>query len=1461
MIDRMFRISVENPKTVLIAVFAAALLGARVWQGLAVDVFPDVSVPRVTIQTEAGGLTAEEVEQLVTIPIEAAVNGIPGVSVVRSSSGGGLSFVWVDFDWNADPARARFDVFERLSRVRESLPEEARAEISPVVSVTGEIMLVALTAQTNGVSALEMRELAEYDLRTRLLAIPGIGEVAVMGGRLPEYRVAADPRRVAEAGLSLADVIDAARDSRTFRSAGYLPDVGGEEVPLRQIARADTLEDLRAAPVPRATGGALRLGDVADVSVAGEPRRGSASCNGREAVVLSVQKTPGGNTPALTAAVDRALDGFSALAASRGIAVHADAYRQADFIAASVAGGRDVLRDAVIVVVLVLLLTLLEARTILVVLCTMPLSILLGVSLFPLFGLGVNVMTLGGLAVAAGDIVDAAIIFTEAVRRRLGENAALPPGARRPVPDVVVGAVRSVAPGVLFSSLVVALVFVPLLLLSGLEGRFFRPLALAYLCVFAASLACAWTVVPALARLLRLGSPARGGASGGGASPGVRAMRAVYRPFLACSLRFPVAVVLAAILLAGGAVVVASEFGSSFLPPFHEDSFNVMLSLPPGASLDETERVSEACVPALASIPGVKSVTRRTGRAERDQHAEPVSSSEFVVRVGLDGDTDAVRDAIRGKLGKIPGCSLVVGYPIAHRISAVLSGTEAELAVNVFGEDPGVLRAAAARMKAEMESMPEVADVRANREIAVRTLRIDYDMDALREAGITPREAGEQVSAAFNGFAVGEVRAGVRRRSVTVRLAGDGNAFRGEDVRALVLSGRSGRRVRLDDVARVVPEIAPNLLLREGGRRKALVSCNPAPGVSAGALVTALRARLAPIAAEAGCTVSFGGTGEARERAARRLAFLGAGLAALVFFVLVAALGSARAALLALVNVPLGLVGAVAAVALADPVLSVSSLVGFVTVTGFVIRNGILMLNAYRDRLADGAALADAVREGSLERLAPIVMTSLTTVIGLVPIVLAGNKPGGELLAPLAVVQFGGLVGAMLLNLLVLPAAVKLVGLGPAPARAPASLRAVAPVLAVALAFGGCRAYEPAPIDWEAEAPRGEGEEIRIASVEEAVRLALIGNREINAMRLAAARSADVARASGWWEDPEFDIDVLRILRSHPHPFLGGASVKFALPLSGVPGCEARAEESRSEADAAEVRAAERDLAVRVRRAAVGLAALETRARMLEDHDGDPRVARARGQVERLCAAGEVPVSVRAAMRRQRHVRRHARMETERGTGQARIAFLNLLGLRPETRLTFDPPPFAVPSEAAPRTAPLALAGHPRVVAARTRLGGAEADLEAEIRRQYPQLTVGPAYGNEEGLDRLGAGAGLTLPLWNRNRKGIAGAEKARDLARRTALDVWRELVAEEAAARANLADLLSHPPVPPHEREESDRLADAGELAPQDYLAVREEILDMQLSEAEWRREVELAAVELGRFEVGNRNGKEDME
>jgi len=1050
MLKRIVDFCLANPWLVIavtaVSVVAAVIVGKR----LPVDVFPELKVPRVVIQTEAGGLTAEEVEQFITIPLESAMNGLPGVKEVRSSSGSGLSFVWVDFDWNTDLFRARLSVSERLSTVRELLPEGSVPEITPIVSVTGEIMLLALTSEAASVSPLDLRALAEYELRNRLMAIPGIGQVTVIGGRLPEYQVNVSQERLATYGVTLTDVLDAARDSHTMAGAGYLPSVHHQEVPLRQTARVESIDDLKRAGLVSHAGTPLRLGQVANVTVGGAPRRGSAAFNGRDAVVLSVQKAPGGNTLELSRRIEKALDEFEAARVPPGVNIHRDAYRQSDFIKLSISNGEGIIRDASLIVIAVLGLTLLRVRTTLITLLSLPLSIMTGLLLFPKFGLGVNIMTLGGLAVAVGDVVDNSIIFVEIAWRKLTENSLKPASDQRSKRAVLQDATAEILHSVTFSTLIIVLVFLPLLFLSGLEGQFFRPLGLSYLLVFVASLLVAITVTPALCLLMfsvRKGFGHRTKTVPAASHEGfsVRLLKGVYRPLLRGSVHYSKTVCLLMAVVTGLALWLASTFGTSFLPPFHEDCYTVFVSTPPGTSLEETERVTHEAIRSINAIDGVRSVTRRTGRAERDEHAEPVSASELLVRVDLSKDPLQLRHAIQGVIGQIPGTATMIGYPIAHRISSVLSGTNAELAINVFGDELSTLRAASAAAKQILDTLPQVADVRANREILVETLRIRYRMEDLARAGLTLKAAGEQVAAAFNGSTVGQVALNQRRWDIVVRLEGverDDLA----DVASFKLSSSNGSRVRLDEVADVFREEASNLIVRDNTRRKALISCNVAEGSNMGDLVAALRKHVEPVVNAMGCTVSYGGTYEAQQSASRRLAWLGLGILLAIILILVYSLGNFKSAALVMVNLPLCLIGGIAAVYLAAPapllantralfghgtyiapILSVASLVGFVTVVGFVIRNGLLLLNRYRELQAQGLTVHEAIIEGSLERMVPILMTSLTTIFGLLPIVLAYNKPGGELLAPLAIVQFGGLISATLLNLLVLPAAYRLV--------------------------------------------------------------------------------------------------------------------------------------------------------------------------------------------------------------------------------------------------------------------------------------------------------------------------------------------------------------------------------------------------------------------------------------------------
>jgi len=1042
MLKRLIDFCLRHPWLVLCATAVSVAAAIVVARRLPVDVFPELKAPRVVVQTEAGGLTAEEVEQFITIPIESAMNGLPGVKAVRSSSGGGLSFVWVDFDWGMDLFRARQIVAECLAAVGPSLPENVRPEIAPMVSITGEVMLVALTCEDGSVSPLELRALAEYDLYNRLMAIPGVGQVVVIGGRLPEYQVNVSQERLALAGLSLRDIIEAAQDAHTLASAGYLPNVNHQEIPLRQTARVESIDDLKRAHVPAAKGSPLQLGQAAEVCIGGAPRRGSAGFDGQDAVVLTILKAPGGNTLELTAKIDLALDTFKASRLPKGVTIHSEAYRQADFINLSIHNGKGIMRDAAIIVILILGLTLLRFRTTLITLLALPLSLSTGLLLFPKCGLGINIMTLGGLAVAIGDVVDNAIIFVEIAWRKLDGNRCLPPEQRLGKLDVLRQAAAEIIQPVTFSTIIIVLVFLPLLFLSGLEGQFFRPLGLAYLLVFAASLLVALTIIPALCVLLyREGGVSRH-RSLKPESVGVLLLKNLYRPALHFAVRFPKILCGLMTLATAATLWLASTFGTSFLPPFHEDCYTVFINTPMGTSLDETERVTLQAMRAIRELDGIRSVTRRTGRAERDEHAEPVSASELLVRVDLAKNPAQLKQAITQIVGQIPGVSTMIGYPMAHRISAVLSGANAALAINLFGDDLDTLRATAAKVKDALGTLPQVADVQANREVLIDTLRIRYRLPDLARAGLTLRDAGEQVSAAFNGLTVGQAAQNQRRWDIVVRLdPSERDSL--ASVAAFKLATPSGARVRLDEVADVFREESSNLIIRDNTRRKALVSCNVADGSNLGDLVAALRKTVDPIANAMGCTVSYGGTYEAQQSAARRLAWLGLGIVLGMLALLTYSLGALRSALLVMLNLPLSIIGGVLAVYLANPapivgntkallglggpyvapVLSVASLIGFVTVAGFVVRNGLLLLKRYHELEDAGRGLTNAVIEGSLERMAPILMTSLTTIFGLIPIVLAHSKPGGELLAPLAIVQFGGLISATLLNLLVLPAA------------------------------------------------------------------------------------------------------------------------------------------------------------------------------------------------------------------------------------------------------------------------------------------------------------------------------------------------------------------------------------------------------------------------------------------------------
>lgn len=1050
MLKHLIAFSLKQSSLVLLA--GAMLIIWAAWQlpKMPVDVFPELNAPTVVILTEAGGLAADEVEQYVTFPVETSVNGLPGVRRVRSASAISLSLVWVEFDWGSDIYRARQLVTERLAAVRNSLPSNVHAEITPISSITGEIMLLAVSSPDGSVNDLDLRAYAEFDLRNRLLAVPGVSQVSAIGGELPEYQINVKQDRLALFGLTVHEVVEAARSAHSTASAGYLPNVDRQELPLRQSARVKSVADIAATLVAYKDGTPVLIGEVADVKLGATPKRGTAANQGNPAVVLTIQKSPGTNTLLLTKQIDAMLDQVEK-SVPKGVQINRQVFRQSDFIERSVNNVLHVLRDATIIVAIILILFLLNVRTTIITLTALPLSLAAALLALWYFGLTLNVMTLGGLAVAIGVLVDDAIIDVENVFRRLKENAGLPDGQRQEPIEVIFNASNEIRPAMVFATIIIVIVFVPLLFLEGLEGRFFRPLGMTYIISILASLVVALTITPALCKLLLRGKLSnRRAAETAHERDGwlVRWLKARYEPSLRAAIRHRGLVLGAAFVVTVASLLVGNTFGTSFLPEFNEGSFTVFLMAPPGTSLEESNRVANSVEMRLAQIDGVRSVTRRTGRAERDEHAEPVSSSELDVTLKPGADKETVRRQIAQFAGAVPGVTVQVGQPIEHRLSHILSGTPAAIAINVFGEDLPTLRSLAKQIESELKALPGARDVTANREVLITSMPIHYKHQDLAAVGLTPAAAAEQVEAAVYGEVVAEVNKGVRRYDMVVRLAEE-DRQRVDQIKALTLVGRGGEIVKLNDVADIGPERTSNLIARENAQRKAVISCNVADGYNLGDLVEQVRTRVEPIVQNVGYTVHFGGQFEAQQSASRTLLLAGAGVIVVMLMLLQLSTGSLRAAILVLVNLPLSIIGGIAAIYLTEsgsvwantlalfglgdklyqaPVLSIASMVGFITLFGIAVRNGILLVNHYQHVMqVEHAPIGEAIVRGSMERLVPILMTALCAALGLLPLALAAGEPGSELLAPLAVVVLGGLITSTFLNLVVVPAGYSLV--------------------------------------------------------------------------------------------------------------------------------------------------------------------------------------------------------------------------------------------------------------------------------------------------------------------------------------------------------------------------------------------------------------------------------------------------
>ena len=1015
--DNLIRGALRMQPVVIALAALVCAWGVAVVLDMPVDVFPDLTAPTVTVMTEAPGMAPAEVEALVTFPLETALNGATGVRRVRSASAVGLSVVWVEFDWGFDRFAARQIVGEKVDLVAGELPDQARPPVmAPASSIMGEIQFLGLVS--DAADPVDLRTVAETVVRRRLLAVPGVSQVTVLGGGDRQYQVMVDPQRLRALDLGVGDVAGALASANRNVSAGFLVQHGAEHV-VQGVGRVRQAGDLEAVVVANRRGAPIRVADLGRVRVGEGPVRGLGSVNGRRAVILGVQKQPQANTLRL----QRHLDDVYAELDGRlppGMTLDRTLFRQADFIATAVRNVEHALRDGALLVVLVMVLFLANVRASFITLTAIPVSVLVAVLLLRALGATINTMTLGGIAIAVGALVDDAVIDVENVVRRLRQNAALPADRRRASWAVVYDATVEIRHSITYATVIIMLVFVPLFFLTGVEGRLLVPLGAAYIVSLAASLLVAVTLTPALGLWLLPGSRA---VREDREAPLVRWLKRRYDPLLRLALDRPWWFTGPSAALLIVAVVWLGSVGRSFLPEFNEGSLTVAAVTVPGTPIAHADTLGRVIEDILHEQPEVVSTARRTGRAELDQHAMGVESSEIDVTLRMgDRSREEFLADLRHALKDVPGTSITIGQPIGHRIDHMLSGSRASVAVKIFGDDLLVLRRLAAQAQAAMGAVPGVVDLAAETQADIPVLSVRFDREALGRHGLSLDAAADALAAAYAGLPVSRVLEGQVAYDLVVRLD-DGEPWTAERLADVPVAVPGGGHVPLGAVALIDRQEGPNLVSREAARRKIVVTCNVADR-AVSSVVDDIRAAVEPVvAASPGYHVEFGGQFESAASAGRTLALLGLAVVVGIALLLRMAFASWRDALLVMLNLPLALVGGAVGVQLSGGVLSIAAIIGFITVFGIATRNGIMLVSHIRHlQLAEGVAdLRDAVRRGARERLAPILMTALASGLALVPLAVAADRPGSEIQTPMARVILFGLLSSMVLNMLITP--------------------------------------------------------------------------------------------------------------------------------------------------------------------------------------------------------------------------------------------------------------------------------------------------------------------------------------------------------------------------------------------------------------------------------------------------------
>jgi CzcA family heavy metal efflux pump len=1016
MLNKIILFSLNNRFLVIIASILLTVFGFYIATRMEVDVFPDLTAPTVVVLTEAHGMAPEEVEKLVTFPIETAVNGATNIRRVRSSSSAGISIVWVEFEWNTDIFKARQVVNEKITTVAAQLPEGVgNPTMAPQASIMGEIMLISLTADST--SQLDLRTISDWTIRPRLLATGGVAQVVIIGGEFKQYQILVSPQKLAHYNIALKELLETAKQSNGNSSGGFISEYSNEYI-VKGIGRTNDINEIGKSVIKVVNGYPVRIEDVAEIKIGAAQKIGDGSLKGEPAVIMTVMKQPATNTLELTEKIDAAITDIQKTLPS-DIHINTKIFRQADFINASISNIKKTLVEGSIFVIVILFLFLMNWRATVISLVAIPISLIVAILTLKWLGFTINTMSLGGMAIAIGALVDDAIIDVENVFKRLKQNSAMPVAERKKKIDVIFDASVEIRTSIINATFIIIVAFIPLFFLSGMEGKLLAPLGIAFIVSLFASLIVSITLTPVLGSYLLTGDQMLQKQQG--ESWLVRNLQNGYSRLLQRAMRVKTVLISFSVLLFVLTMFVMATLGRSFLPEFNEGSLVISAVTLPGISLEESNKIGTAVEKALLTVPGITTTTRRTGRAELDEHAQGVNAAEIDAPFILnDRSREEFMSEVREKLAGVSGANITIGQPIGHRIDHMLSGTRANIAIKIFGTDLSRLFTISNQIKNEIQNVNGLVDLSVEQQIEIPQIQIKARRDILNNYGITIGDFNEFVDVAFAGEKVSEVYEDARTFDLVVRYD-DANKGKLQNMSNALIDTYDGQKVPLHYVADIISTTGPNTINRENVQRKTVVSANVA-GTDQKTVVEEIRKIInSKIKLPEGYHIEYGGQFEAEAEASRILLFTSFLSLLIIFLLLFQEFKNIKIASIILLNLPLALIGGIFSIFFTSGIMSIPSIIGFITLFGVATRNGILLVSHYQTLQQEGYNLYDTIIIGSRDRLSPILMTALTAGLALIPLAISGDLPGNEIQSPMAKVILGGLLTSTLLNIFIIP--------------------------------------------------------------------------------------------------------------------------------------------------------------------------------------------------------------------------------------------------------------------------------------------------------------------------------------------------------------------------------------------------------------------------------------------------------